>query len=164
MALLCLGGVGVFVSLYDGATEIKRSAPDAVADSFLRAYLVNRDDREVSLYACRSGGDFAAISSLRTELIKREHDFGVTVAVSVRPRRGGPGVKRSVEWVRDVTKSGRAAVSDVDDTGAVLAQWMIQTLGPAATGPAWKNWLLPSERRLSPARFGNECCICSTTR
>jgi LacI family transcriptional regulator len=40
---------------------------------------------------------------------------GVTVAVSVRPRRGGPGVKRSVEWVRDVTKSGRAAVIDVVD-------------------------------------------------
>jgi hypothetical protein len=82
VALLCLGGVGVVVSLYDGATEIKRSAPDAVADSFLRAYLVNRDDQEVSLYSCKSGGDFTAISSLRSELIQREHDFGVTVVVS----------------------------------------------------------------------------------
>src|SRR4029453_12711031 len=61
---------------------IKRSAPDAVADSFLRAYLVNRDDNEVTLYACKSGGDFAAISALRTELINREGNFGVKVVVS----------------------------------------------------------------------------------
>jgi hypothetical protein len=81
-ALLCLGGVGVFVSLYDSATRIKRSAPDAVADSFLRAYLVNRDDKEVTLYTCKSGGDFAAIAALRTELINREHDFNVKVVVS----------------------------------------------------------------------------------
>jgi hypothetical protein len=82
VALLCLGGVGVFVSLYDTATEIKRSAPDAVADNFLRAYLVNRDDKEVTLYTCKSGGDFAAISGLRTELINRERNFGVKVVVS----------------------------------------------------------------------------------
>jgi hypothetical protein len=82
MALLCVGGVGVFVSLYDSATAIKRSAPDAVADSFLRAYLVNRDDNEVALYTCKSGADFAAISSLRTELINREREFDVKVVVS----------------------------------------------------------------------------------
>src|SRR5690349_11180446 len=82
VALLCLGGVGVFVSLYDSATEIKRSAPDAVVDNFLGAYLVNRDDKEVALYTCKSGGDFAAISGLRTELINRERNFGVTVVVS----------------------------------------------------------------------------------
>jgi LacI family transcriptional regulator len=40
---------------------------------------------------------------------------GVTVAVSVRPRRLGPGVKRSVDWVRDVSRSGRSAVIDVVD-------------------------------------------------
>ncbi|MDT5031284.1 MAG: hypothetical protein QOC94_1455, partial [Actinoplanes sp.] len=45
VVLLCLGGVGVAISLYDGATKIQRSEPDAVADSFLRAYLVNRDDK-----------------------------------------------------------------------------------------------------------------------
>ena len=49
-ALLCLGGVGVAVSLYDEATEIKRTAPDAVVDNFLRAYLVNRDDQEAARF------------------------------------------------------------------------------------------------------------------
>jgi hypothetical protein len=82
MALLCLGGVGVFVSLYDSATAIKRSAPDAVVDSFLRADLVDRDDQEVALYTCKSGSDFAEISALRTELINREKNFNVKVVVS----------------------------------------------------------------------------------
>nr|BFE67311.1 hypothetical protein GCM10020092_006120 [Actinoplanes digitatis] len=54
LALLCLGGVGVFISFYDEATKIERSKPDAVADQFLRAYLVNRDDKEVSLFTCKA--------------------------------------------------------------------------------------------------------------
>ena len=82
LALLCLGGVGVVVSLYDGATEIKRTAPDAVADSFLRAYLVDRDDKQVALFTCKSGADLAAISALRTELVDREKEFDVKVSVS----------------------------------------------------------------------------------
>ena len=40
---------------------------------------------------------------------------GATVAVSVRPRKLGPGIKRSVDWVRDVTTSGRSAIIDVVD-------------------------------------------------
>ena len=81
-ALLCLGGVGVAISLYDGATEIKRTAPDAVVDSFLRAYLVNRDDKEVALYTCKSGPDLVAISNLRNELVEREKSFNVKVTVT----------------------------------------------------------------------------------
>jgi LacI family transcriptional regulator len=43
---------------------------------------------------------------------------GATVAVSLRPRQPGAGIKRSVDWVRDVTTSGRSAVIDVvDDVG-----------------------------------------------
>jgi hypothetical protein len=75
MALLCLGGVGVFVSLYDNATKIKRSAPDAVTDNFLRAYLDDRDDKEASLYECKSGADFSGLSALRTEMVNREDKF-----------------------------------------------------------------------------------------
>jgi hypothetical protein len=82
IALLCLGGVGVFVSLYDGATQIKRSAPDAVVDNFLRAYLVNRDDNEVALFACKSGADFGQLATLRTEMVNREKDFNVKVTAS----------------------------------------------------------------------------------
>ena len=40
---------------------------------------------------------------------------GVTVAVSVRPRQLSPGTKRSADWVRELTSSGRSAVIDVVD-------------------------------------------------
>lgn len=82
LALLCLGGVGVFVSLYDEATKIERTAPDVVVSSFLRSYLVNRSDEEAALYTCKSGANLAAIASLRTELINREEKFDVKVRVN----------------------------------------------------------------------------------
>jgi hypothetical protein len=82
IALLCLGGVGVFVALYDEATEIKRQDPDAVVDGFLRAYLVNRDGQEESLFVCRSGADLAPLATLREEMVKREEGFDVKVNVT----------------------------------------------------------------------------------
>jgi hypothetical protein len=82
LALLCLGGVGVVVSLYDSATSIKRTSPDAVVDNFLGAYLVNRDDKQASLYECKSGGDFADIEAYRNEMSTREKDFSVGIRVS----------------------------------------------------------------------------------
>jgi hypothetical protein len=81
IALFCLGGVGVFVSFYNEATKIERSAPDAVVDQFLRAYLVNRDDKEASLFTCKNGSGLSPISALRTQLIEREQEFDVTVTV-----------------------------------------------------------------------------------
>jgi len=82
MALLCLGGAGVIVSLYDSATKIKRSAPDAVVDSFLGAYLVNRNDQEAALFECKSGGEFSKIQAYRNDIVKREMDFSVGIAIS----------------------------------------------------------------------------------
>jgi len=82
LALLCLGGVGVFVSIYDSATEIKRTSPDAVVDNFLGAYLVNRDDKEASLYECKAGGEFAAIEAYRADMLTREKNFSVGIRVS----------------------------------------------------------------------------------
>jgi hypothetical protein len=82
MALLCLGGVGVVVSLYDGATEIKRSAPDAVVDNFLRAYLVNRDDTQAALYQCKSNGNFAELKALRADIVSREKQYTLGIRVS----------------------------------------------------------------------------------
>ena len=84
IALLCVGGVGVFVSLYDSATAIKRSAPDAVADSFLRAYLVNRDDKEAALYRCKSQGNFAQLEAFRADIVAREKQYTIGIRVSWR--------------------------------------------------------------------------------
>ncbi|MEV7621947.1 hypothetical protein [Actinoplanes sp. NPDC089786] len=82
VALLCLGGVGVFVSLYDDATKIKRTEPDAVVDSYLRAYLVNRDPGETSLFTCSSGGDFTQIEAFRGQIESTEKQYTVGVRVS----------------------------------------------------------------------------------
>jgi hypothetical protein len=82
IALLCLGGVGVVVSLYDSATGIKRTSPDAVVDGFLRAYLVDRDDKDAALYECTSGPDLTSLAALRNELVNRERQFAVKVNVS----------------------------------------------------------------------------------
>jgi hypothetical protein len=82
MALLCVGGVGVVVSVYDKATEIKRSAPDAVADQFLRAYLVDGDDTEVGLFTCRSGGNLTKLRAFRDDIQSRERRYSIGIRVS----------------------------------------------------------------------------------
>lgn len=82
LALLCLGGAGVVALLYNNATKIERSAPDAVVDSFLRAYLVDRDDKEASLYECKSGGDFQKIAAFRSDIQSREKEYSISIAAS----------------------------------------------------------------------------------
>jgi hypothetical protein len=82
LGLLCLGGVAVVVSLYDEATEIKRSSPAVVAENFLRAYLINRNDQEVSLYRCDAGGDFAQLETFRSSTESTEREFSVGVRVT----------------------------------------------------------------------------------
>jgi len=82
VGLLCLGGVGVAISLYDDATKIERTEPDAVVDNFLRAYLVNRDDERASLYQCKSGGDFSQIGSYRDDIVSREKQYSVGIRVT----------------------------------------------------------------------------------
>ena len=81
MALLCLGGVGVFISFYDEATKIERTAPDAVVDNFIASYLVSRNDEESKLYTCASP-QLSGMSALRNEIVERELKFGVTVTVT----------------------------------------------------------------------------------
>jgi hypothetical protein len=74
--------VGVAISLYDNATRIDRSAPDAVVDRFIRAYLVDRDDQQAAFLACADDPDFASLDALRSEFLQRERDFGVQVVVN----------------------------------------------------------------------------------
>ncbi len=123
LTLLCLGGVGVFISVYDEATQIKREAPDAVVDSYLRAYLVDRDDDETSLYTCKSGGDFAAIQAYRAEILDVETTNSTSVQVSWEGLRvSAPGrqgsvdvdLTRSIGSREKVTDAWRIAVVDQD--------------------------------------------------
>ena len=113
-ALLCLGGVGVFISLYDEATEIKRTNPDAVVDNFLGAYLVSRDDNEAELYMCESGGDIAALTAYRAEIVRLEKDFTVGIRVtwsSLTTNTNGSAGTVTAELVRTSTDRGRDSSS-----------------------------------------------------
>jgi hypothetical protein len=124
MVLLCLGGVGVFVSLYDGATQIKRTAPDAVVDNFLGAYLVNRDDSEAELYQCKSGADFAELQAYRADIITREKNSSVGIRVSwsslTVATKGNSGTvttdltKATVNGYEHITKPWQFTVVDQD--------------------------------------------------
>jgi hypothetical protein len=82
VVLLCLGGAGIVALLYNNATAIKRAAPDAVVDNFLRAYLVDRDDKEASLYECKSGGDFQKIAAFRSDIQSREKQYSISISAS----------------------------------------------------------------------------------
>ncbi len=82
MALLCLGGVGLFVALYDEATEIDRTSPDVVVDSFLAALLVEKDDQQTAFFQCKSGGDFSEILQFREDTAGREQKFSVKISVT----------------------------------------------------------------------------------
>ncbi|MEU4618459.1 hypothetical protein AB0G04_00575 [Actinoplanes sp. NPDC023801] len=84
LALLCVGGVGAFIVLYDEATEIKRDSPGAVVTSFLGAYLSNRNDQEAAFYQCQSGVDLSALQAFRDDTVQREQQFSVGIAIRWR--------------------------------------------------------------------------------
>ena len=109
MALLCLGGVGVFIALYDEATEIDRTAPKAVVVSFLGAYFVNENDQEAAFYQCESGGDFAELTEYRADTQRREqeHSVGITTTWSdLEEVTNGSTSVVSAELVRTISKQG----------------------------------------------------------
>ncbi len=81
LSLLCLGGAGIAVLLYDEETKVERAEPDQVTSSFLRAYLGNRNDEETALYTCSSGARLDQLAALRAEIINREKRFGSSVSV-----------------------------------------------------------------------------------
>lgn len=83
MALLCVGGVGIVVYLYDDATKIDRSAPDAAVDNYLRAYLVDRDDTQAALFRCNApGADLAQLEAYRADIQTREQQFSTSIRVT----------------------------------------------------------------------------------
>jgi hypothetical protein len=118
LLLLCLGGVGVFISLYDNATKIQRTDPDAVVDSYLGAYLQDRDDKAAALYTCKSGATLQPIVDLRNQLVAREHANGTKVNVSWEGLQvTGTGDVRTVQTVLTISgMSNGQAVSSHQET------------------------------------------------
>ncbi len=119
MALLCLGGGGVVFLLYEQETRIDREEPDQVVSSYLRAYLVSRDDGRARLLTCDGQPASPEIAALRTDVESRERSFtmGVTFTwssldVQVSDGRG------------TVTTDLRRAVSDGSES--IADRWSFQ--------------------------------------
>jgi hypothetical protein len=107
LLLLCLGGAGVFFSLYDNATKIQRTEPDAVVDSYLGAYLQDRDDKAAALYVCKSGATLQPMIDERNQIVARERANNTKVSVSWEGLQvTGSGDQRTVQT--ELTVSGFA--------------------------------------------------------
>jgi hypothetical protein len=105
VALLCLGGAGVVALLYNNATKIDRAAPDQVTSSFLRAYLLDRDDKEASLYTCKQP-QLGGVAALRSEMVTREKNFGTSVSANWESLR-----------ITDVTQKAKSAAVELAISG-----------------------------------------------
>ncbi len=106
VALLCLGGVGVVVALYDDATQIKRTDPNVVLVNFLGAYLSDRDDEEAKLYVCKSAVDLSRLSVFREDVKKVERKYSVGVMITWRNLRvevSGNHAAAAVDIVRTIS-------------------------------------------------------------
>lgn len=81
LTLLCLGGVGVGINLYDEATAIDRENPDVVVANYLGAQLVDRDDATAKLYSCAQDQGLEPIKELKADIERREQGFDVKILV-----------------------------------------------------------------------------------
>ncbi|GIF07759.1 hypothetical protein Asi03nite_52970 [Actinoplanes siamensis] len=72
----------MLVSLYDDATEIKRTDPNIVLVEFLGAYLTDRDDQEAELYSCKAGVEFSQLREFRDEVKRVEVNYSVGIVVA----------------------------------------------------------------------------------
>lgn len=81
LTLLCLGGVGVGINLYDEATAIDRENPDVAVSNYLRAYLVDRDDEKTELFTCAADQGLEPMRAFRQDIEMRERSFDITIAV-----------------------------------------------------------------------------------
>jgi hypothetical protein len=103
MALLCLGGAAVVITIYDKATAIKRTEPTAVVDNFLGAYFVDRNNDDAALYLCKSGANITSLASFRASLLDREKKTGTSVVVGWKDMTATSGDKtRTVSVVLTV--------------------------------------------------------------
>ncbi|MBV1853437.1 hypothetical protein KUA19_25190 [Catellatospora sp. NEAU-YM18] len=85
MIAIVVAGIGVAVATvvtYHEATKIDRTNPRVVLDEYLRAAVVKKDSVGVDLYSCADASGLEPVNVLRTELDRRQAEFGVDIEVS----------------------------------------------------------------------------------
>lgn len=111
LTLLCLGGVGVGINLYDEATAIDRENPDVAVSNYLRAYLVDRDDEKAALFTCAADQGLEPMRAFRQDIEMRERSFDITIAVVWGPmtiNEVGSGREVSTEVTRSIAGAERS--------------------------------------------------------
>lgn len=82
LVLLLAAGVTVAYIAYDRYTKPDRSAPDVVVDSYLRSFLVYRNDVQAGQYACEDQTGLAPLRAARGEMEARERELAADFDVS----------------------------------------------------------------------------------
>jgi hypothetical protein len=96
LVLLCLGGLGVGVTLYDNATAINRGQPDEAVNNFLKSYLVEHNDVRASSLECAHDSGLEPIRAFRRDVQDREKAFGITILISWGPLQVAPSGDRRI--------------------------------------------------------------------
>jgi hypothetical protein len=117
VGLFCLGGAGIVALLYNESTKIDRAAPDEVTSSFLRAYLLDRDDKQASLYTCKQP-QLDSLATLRSDMVGQEKTFGTTKSASwesLKVTDSGQGTKSAaVDLSISGSKNGQQVSSHTE--------------------------------------------------
>ena len=167
--LLCLGGVGVGVDLYDEATAIDRDDPDdRRVDNYLRAYLSIGTTSAPNSLECDQDSGLEPIRAFRADCwtaraaLRRRHrrDLGTADCrrlrvISGSSRRSSPGPSSNAEssvqtWQFTVVDEGgwRVCARAADrlttrpraDAPAPRASWAPDRSTPSGTSPArWRR-------------------------
>jgi hypothetical protein len=84
IVLLCMGGVGIGVTLYDEATTLQHDDPEIVVSNYLRA-VFDGDDVNANALECDDDSGLAPFRAFQADVLEREQRFGVDIDVTWGP-------------------------------------------------------------------------------
>jgi hypothetical protein len=84
IALLCMGGVGIGVTLYDEATTLQHDDPEIVVSNYLRA-VFDGDEVNMNSLECDADSGLEPFRAFHADVLEREQRFGVDIDVTWGP-------------------------------------------------------------------------------
>ncbi len=84
IALLCMGGVGIGVTLYDEATTLQHDDPEIVVSNYLRA-VFDGDEVNANSLECDADSGLEPLRAFHADVLEREQRFGVDIDVTWGP-------------------------------------------------------------------------------
>jgi hypothetical protein len=84
LVLLCMGGVGIGVTLYDEATTLQHDDPEIVVSNYLRA-VFDGDDVNANSLECDDDSGLEPLRAFHADVLEREQRFAVDIDVTWGP-------------------------------------------------------------------------------